>query len=217
MSCCRNILRVAVSTGTGICPYPCLCTGCFLRNASRIVVSVLFLRQLRNALCVAAVASGAGVGSDSFLGYRWLLCYGCFIIMSQCCQLFSCFQKFITVCTIGIAGVAGLRTGCFLLIPYFSMCVITCTSCNRNGYTFLLVVALVSSCINCCCCHSHTICKCCILIVIRPAPAFRKCNISNLICAVCRSHCGSRHVWYRSCFIYRKCEICINNIIIMCI
>ena len=121
MSCCRNILRVAVSTRTGIRPYPCLCTGCFLRNASRIVVSVLFLRQLRNALCVAAVASGAGVGSDAFLGCRWLLCHGCFIIMSQCCQLFSGTQKFITVRTIGISCVAGLCAGCFLSVLHGCM------------------------------------------------------------------------------------------------
>ena len=215
MSCCRNILRVAVSTGTGVCPYPCLCTGCLLRNASRIVVSVLFLRQLRNALCVAAAASGAGVGSDSFLGCRRLLCYGCFIIMSQCRQLFSSSQKFITIRTIGISRVSGLRAGCFPLIPYFSMCVITFASCNRNAYTFCLIVALVSSCINRCRCYCHTICKCRVPISLLPVPSIRKRNIANLLCAVCRSHFSLRHVRCLSCLIYSDCKLCINSIIII--
>ncbi len=110
-----------------------------------------------------------------------------FIIMSQCCQLFSGTQKFITVRTIGISCVSGLRTGCFPLIPYFSMCVITFASCNRNAYTFCLVVALVSSCINCIRCHCHTICKCRVLISLLPVPSIRKRNIANLLCAVRRS------------------------------
>ena len=217
MSCCRNILRVAVSTGTGVCPYPCLCTCCFLRNASRIVVSVLFLRQLRNALCVAAAASGAGVGSDSFLGCRRLLCYGCFIIMSQCRQLFSSSQKFITIRTICISRVSGLRAGCFPLIPYFSMCVITFASCNRNAYTFCLVVALVSSCINRGRCHCHTICKCRVLISLLPVPSIRKRNIANLLCAVRRSHFSLRHVWSFRCLIDRNCYCSSYCIVVVCV
>ena len=217
MSRCRNILRVAVSTGTGVGPCPWLGTGCLLHNASRIVVSVLFLRQLRNALCVAAAASGAGVGSDAFLCCRRLLCYGCFIIMSQCCQLFSGTQKFITVRTIGISRVSGLRAGRFPLIPYFSMCVITFASCNRNAYTFCLIVAFVSSCINRSRCHCHTICKHRVLIRLLPAPAFRKYNIANLLCAVRRCHRSFRHVWSFRCLVDRKTDFHINSIIIICI
>ena len=217
MSCCRNILRVAVSTGTGIRPYPCLCTGCFLRNASRIVVSVLFLRQLRNALCVAAVASGAGVGSDAFLGCRWLLCYGYFIIMSQCCQLFSGTHKFIAVRTIGISCVSGLRAGRFPLIPYFSVRVITFSSCNRNAYTFCLIISLVSSYINRSRRHSHTICKHRVLICLLPAPSFLKCNIANLLCAVCRCHCSFRHVWSFRCLIDRNCYCSSYCIVVVCV
>ena len=57
----------------------------------------------------------------AFLCCRWLLCHGCFIIMSQCCQLFSGTQKFITVRTIGISCVSGLRTGCFLSVLHGCM------------------------------------------------------------------------------------------------
>ena len=88
------------------------------------------------------------------------------------------------------------------------MCVITFASCNRNAYTFCLVVALVSSCIKCIRCHCHTICKRRVPICFLPAPAIRKRNIAN------RSHCIFRHVWSFRCLCYRKygritCKSCI--------
>ena len=101
------------------------------------------------------------------------------------------------------------------LIPYFSMCVITFASCNRNAYTFCLVVALVSSCINRSRRHSHTICKHRVLICLLSAPAIRKRNIANLLCAVCRCHFSLRHVRCLSCLIYSDCKLCINSIIII--
>ena len=161
--------------------------------------------------------SCTGIGSDAFLCCRRLLCYGCFIIMSQCCQLFSGTHKFIAVRTIGISCVSGLRAGCFPLIPYFSMCVITFASCNRNAYTFCLIVSLVSSCINCIRCHSHTICKHRVLISLLPAPSIRKRNIANLLCAVCRCHCSFRHVWSFRCLIDRNCYCSSYCIVVVCV
>ena len=132
----------------------------------------------------------------------------------DCCTGGKLFTTILTVC---ISGIALLFAGRFPLIPYFSMCVITFASCNRNAYTFCLVVALVSSCINRSRCHCHTICKCRVLIILLPAPSIRKHNIANLLCAVRRSHFSLRHVRCLSCLIYSKCKLCINSIIIILI
>ena len=161
--------------------------------------------------------SCTGIGSDAFLCCRRLLCHACQIVMAECRQLFSGAQKFIAVRTIGISCVSGLRAGRFPLIPYFSMCVITFASCNRNAYTFCLVVALVSSCINCIRCHCHTICKCRVLISLLPAPSIRKRNIANLLCAVRRCHCSFRHVWSFRCLIDRNCYCSSYCIVVVCV
>ena len=57
--------------------------------------------------------SCTGIGSDAFLCCRRLLCHACQIVMAECRQLFSGFQKLITVCTIGISGISSLYAGCF--------------------------------------------------------------------------------------------------------
>ena len=124
---------------------------------------------------------------------------------------------FPTILTVGIACIAFNATGCIFFVYDFCIFVLTFASCNRNAYTFCLVVALVSSCINRSRRHSHTICKCRVLICLLPAPAFRKYNIANLLCAVCRCHRSFRHVRSFRCLVDRKNNFHINSIIIICI
>lgn len=130
----------------------------------------------------------------------------------DCC---TGIKLFTTILTVGITCIAFNATGCIFFVYDFCIFVLTFASCNRNAYTFCLVVALVSSCINRSRRHSHTICKHRVLICLLSAPAIRKRNIANLLCAVCRCHFSLRHVRCLSCLIYSDCKLCINSIIII--
>ena len=134
MSQGRYCLCVTVSTRASKCFYACICTCRLFRNIFGIFMLMLF-RKLCNALCITAVTSGAGVGSDAFLCCRWLLCHGCFIVMSQCCQFFSHSQKFVAIRTIGISSVAGLCAGCFLLVLHGCMHMVTCIHFTKSFAT----------------------------------------------------------------------------------
>ena len=93
----------------------------------------------------------------------------------------------------------------------------TGTASNGDCHAHILIIALVCSCINCCCCHSHTICKFFILVGVWPVPAIRKRDVTNLLCTVRQCHRSFRHVWSFRCLVDRKTDFHINSIIIICI
>ena len=185
MSLCRNCRAacqyLAARRTTNISGIACLRTACLLlvsdlgcRVICCIYLAVLFLTYLTDCLlCTACRTSLMSLGRNYCTAH---------------CNL-------ITLCAVGVSGIALLSTGRFCCIFYYRLWMTAHGSCDLHGNRFILIIALIRPGVNCCRCRLHTNTQCSTKIAVLPCPVLSaQCHIRHLLTVKCHIHGIAGHI-----------------------
>ena len=136
MSDCRDALRIAVTTGAGICLCSVFRTGWLFCYSLFVGMGMLLFRQLWNRFRIAVSTILTGVSTHTFFVCGCLFGYCACIAVSFCCNNRTGSDYYFTIRAIGISGISFCGTSFCYFATHFCMLMVAAVQIAIGSSTY---------------------------------------------------------------------------------